>query len=191
MSELTVRRPSQTGLTNSSTHRDSLKRLALGYGHSLSADAAAAWMSALGDLQPEALCAAVTRCLCERVYTNMPAPGEIRRMAIDWIAGETMNAGQAFDLVLKSIRCWGSDRKERAERQLGPSIWEVVNRLGGWRACCDFPSEQRNTFRAQFRDEWNRFNDQVRTRLRLPKGIAPDVVQPHEAIQRLADAFGA
>ena len=148
-------------------------------------------MSALGDLPAEALCAAVTRCLCERVYTNLPAPGEIRRLAVDWIAGETINSGQAFDLVLKAIRCWGSDSKERAEQDLGHSIWEVVNRLGGWRACCDFPSDQRNTFRAQFRDEWNKFNEQVRTRLRLPTGVAPDLVQPHQAVQRLAKAFGA
>jgi hypothetical protein len=143
-------------------------------------------MSALADLPPEALSAAVTRCLCERVYTNLPAPGEIRRMAIDWMGGETINSDQAFDVMLKAVRCWGRDRKDRAEHEVGPSIWETIQRLGGWQACCDFPSDQRNTFRAQFRDAWNKFNEQVRTRLRLPAGIAPKLVQPHEAVENLA-----
>lgn len=159
----------------------------------MTAEMIAGWESVLSDIPIEAIEAAVTRCLCERVYPTLPAPGEIRGLAVKWLSGESIAPDQAFDLLMKTVRQIGYSIAPdciRAKDRLGPSIWLVVERLGGWQACCDITSGTRETFRAQFRDAWNRLVVQVDTRLRLPNGVAPKYVQPHELVENFAAAMG-
>lgn len=156
-------------------------------------DLIAGWESVLSDIPADAIDAAITRCLCERVYPTLPAPGEIRQLAVKWMSGESIAPDQAFDLLMKTVRQIGYSIAPdcvRAKDRLGPSIWMVVERLGGWQACCDITGGNRETFRAQFRDAWNRLVVQVETRLRLPKGVAPKYVQPHELVENFAEAMG-
>jgi hypothetical protein len=137
--------------------------------------------------------AAVTRCLCERVYPTLPAPGEIRRFATEWMSGEMVAPDQAFDLLMRAVRLFGCstpDQYEKAKAFLGESIWEAVKRMGGWSTCCDVRTDNREAFRGQFRGAWERLCEQVRKRLALPAGIAPKLVQPHEAVENFAAAVG-
>lgn len=72
--------------------------------------------------------------------------------AIAKIKCPQIDATHSAQLLIDSTYRFGEYRPEDAEKNLGPQLWSIVQRWGGWIRLCKFSDDQIPTVRAQLRD---------------------------------------
>lgn len=140
-------------------------------------EAAEVWFSMLGDLELDALQAAVKRYLLESEFPGLPPIGKLRRMATEHVHGVSMTPEAAFAIVRQAILYHGYASGEAVKKMVGPEIWEAILGIGGWGRICDNPVDQRQALFAQFRDAFLRISERRTQALRLPDDIRPRITQ--------------
>lgn len=109
-------------------------------------DAVEAWDELLSDIPDDLLLAAVKVSILKATYR--PRIAEIRHMALSLMKPETeIDAGRAWELVLKAVRTYGKPRTAQALASLPPFIADVTRRVG-FSDICD--SEEIGVIRGQF-----------------------------------------
>ena len=107
------------------------------------------WFDGLQDLPTDAVKAAARRFVIED--GEWLSLAKIRRLAIEHIHGKLPGHGDAFELVMKAVRCFGSVDSKTALTKMPPIVRLAVLHCGGFGVFCDSPPDERNTLRAQFR----------------------------------------
>ncbi len=107
------------------------------------------WFDGLQDLPTEAVRIAAKRFVIEDGEWLTLA--KIRRLAMEHIHGKLLDHGDAFELVMKAVRCMGSYDSANAMAAMPPIVRLAILQCGGFGVFCDSPPNERNTLRAQFR----------------------------------------
>lgn len=129
------------------------------------------WFDALKDLPSEAVQTAAKRFVLEDGERSTIA--KIRRLAVEVIHGKLPGHGDAFEVVMKSVRRLGSYDSERAMATMPPIVRTAVRQCGGFRVFCDSPPDERNTLRAQFRMAFESIAKREEQFRALPESVRP------------------
>lgn len=151
------------------------------------------WFDLLGDLNGQHFLAAVKRALLESEFPGLPPIGRIRRYATEAAVGVPESPEAMFERVRAAISQHGYCDPVGASKLLGPTLWSVIQGIGGWERICDSPIDQRATLFAQFRDAWNRAAERAATNARLPEDSRPklmDLGPVNASLKRLAESLG-
>lgn len=108
------------------------------------------WERALSDLSYEVAEKAVIKVLSTSRF--FPTIADIREAAADITQPRTLDAMEAWGLVVDAIRRFGFYRQAEAMEYLPEDVAEMVKRFT-WRELC--LSESPETLRAQFRMAWD------------------------------------
>lgn len=107
------------------------------------------WEKSLSDIPYDIAEKALIKVLATSKF--FPTIAEIREAAADITQPRTMDAIEAWGLVIKAIRRYGSHRESEAIASLPEDVAQMVKRFG-WRELC--LNENPDTLRAQFRMAW-------------------------------------
>jgi hypothetical protein len=130
--------------------KESLIALATIAGKELNAVALNAYVDAMSDLDPNDVLRALKDWL--RTGKGFPYPADIRAKVMPELDDED-DAQDIANTVIKCISTCGYTNQDRAEEQIGPRGWVVVQRMGGWKHLCETTTHQNEGFlRAQIRD---------------------------------------
>lgn len=105
-------------------------------------------------------CELVVKALYKLIDTcrRFPTLGEIKQQMGDYDPTAKDTALQIVDTVFQGISRYGSlppgntKTAIAIERALGPTVWEVVKRQGGWNSVVERAGENQAAYRAQLRD---------------------------------------
>ncbi len=129
------------------------------------------WFDGLQDLPTEAVRIAAKRFVIEDGEWLTLA--KIRRLAMEHIHGKLLDHGDAFELVMKAVRCMGSYDSANAMAAMPPIVRLAILQCGGFGVFCDSPPNERNTLRAQFRMVFQDIAEREEKFRALPEAIRP------------------
>ena len=144
-----------------------------GSGLNLDANSVEVWFRSLADHSAENLRLAVFDFL--RTSKWKPTIAEINSRATEYRDGLGSDWGSAFEIVMRAVRWFGLDGRDRAERALGPDLWRVVESLG-WESICDSRVDNRSTLRAQFRQIYGHATERDSRITSLPADVSSRLV---------------
>ena len=107
------------------------------------------WEKSLSDIPYDIAEKALIKVLATSKF--FPTIAEIREAAADITQPRTIDAIEAWGLVIKAIRRYGSYRESEAIASFPEDVAQMVKRFG-WRELC--LNENPDTLRAQFRMAW-------------------------------------
>lgn len=124
------------------------------------------WEKSLSDIPYDIAEKALIKVLATSKF--FPTIAEIREAAADITQPRTMDAIEAWGLVIKAIRRYGSHRESEAIASLPEDVAQMVKRFG-WRELC--LNENPDTLRAQFRMAWETQSKRENNMRLLPTDI--------------------
>jgi hypothetical protein len=109
-----------------------------------------------------------------------PSIAEIRQWAAKAIIGQVMSADDAWGIVLKAIRKYGTYEPREARELCGPEIWKAVLRLyPTWDQLC--MSENGVADRAHFMRMWDSRTKREAELAVLPESLRPTIAGGNQA----------
>lgn len=107
------------------------------------------WEKALADIPYEVAEKAIIKVLATSKF--FPTIAEIREATAQITQPRTIDAMEAWGLIIEAIRKFGYTRQKEAMEFLPSDVGEMVKRFTWWELCM---SENPDTLRAQFRMAW-------------------------------------
>jgi hypothetical protein len=124
------------------------------------------WEKALSDISYEVAENALLKVLSTSRF--FPTVADIREAVSHITQPRTIDAMEAWGLIIKAIRKFGYTRQKEAMDWLPEDVGEMVKRFTWWELCM---SENPETLRAQFRMAWETQSKRQNEMRQLPQEI--------------------
>lgn len=124
------------------------------------------WEKSLADMPYHVAEKALIKVLSTSKF--FPTVAEIREAAAELTQPRTLDAMEAWNLIVQAIRRHGYIDQEKAMESLPPDVREMARRFG-WRELC--LNTNPDTLRAQFRMAWETQSKRIREYNVLPNEI--------------------
>lgn len=151
-----------------------MAKLERGTGRVLEKERAEIWFDVLGDLPVDALNAAVARFLLEDESGWLPAPGKLRRYAVEARDGRSRDAGEAWAILQTTIkRISPHFEPQRFLNALPADVRPAATMIGCQRLADgdDNPA----ALHAQFRECFRQAQEREQQARLLPPGLVPRI----------------
>ncbi len=121
------------------------------YGKKLTPNQIVMYCEDLSELTPAELIEACKRYRNDPDRAFFPLPAQLKGYVKPKIT-DTDEANEVTNFIIKAMSRDGYTNPDRAENNIGPLGWEVVQRLGGWtHVCQNTKTDEIGIFRAQVR----------------------------------------